>query len=45
MATSGQAELKTDYPVDVGLEADEKHDGEVNNLVSDIDLREDWEKV
>ena len=35
MATIGQQELKTNYPVVQGLEADEKHDGEVNNLVAE----------
>lgn len=33
MATIGQADLKTNYPVVEGLEADEKHDGQENNLV------------
>ena len=33
MATIGQQELKTKYPVVEGLEADEKHDGQENSLV------------
>lgn len=33
MATIGQQEIKTKYPVTEGLEADQKHDGQVNNLV------------
>ena len=32
MAEIGQQDLKTDYPVVEGLEADEKHDGQRNNL-------------
>ena len=34
MAEIGQKELKTDYPVVEGLEADEKHDGQENSLVA-----------
>ncbi len=33
MATLGQADLKTNYPVVEGLEADQKHDGQENNLL------------
>ena len=35
MAEIGQQELKTNYPVVQGLEADEKHDGEENNLIAE----------
>ena len=35
MATSGQKELKTKYPVVEGLGADQKHDGQENNLVAE----------
>ena len=34
MAEIGQADLKTNYPVVQGLEANEKHDGVENNLIS-----------
>lgn len=33
MAEIGNKELKTDYPVVEGLEADEKHDGQENQLI------------
>ena len=33
MATSGEKELKTDWPHESGLEADQKHEGREINLV------------
>ncbi len=35
MAEIGQADLKTNYPVVEGLEADQKHDGQENNLIAE----------
>ena len=45
MATSGQKELKTNYPVVEGLEADEKHDGQENNLIPETSLLKESESV
>jgi len=46
MATIGQAELKTNYPVVEGLEANQKHDGQENNLTpQEATLLMDYEKV
>ena len=37
MATIGQAELKTKYPVVEGLAANQKHDGQVSNLNANVE--------
>lgn len=45
VGTTGQAEIKTKYPVVEGLASDEKHDGQENNLVAEVDLTEHWGSI
>lgn len=43
--TSGEKELKTDWPIITGLGADDKHEGRKPNLEAETDLLEEKEKV
>ena len=45
MAETGQQDLKTNYPVVEGLEADQKHDGQENNLIAEQSFINPKDKV